>query len=357
MAWLDMIGSKKITIGNKQEPEQSDADQIIPEAVKKEIRAHGVPKVRIVFMGTPEFSAIMLSGLIEDGYHIVGVVTKPDKPAGRDQEAIPSRVKEIALEHSLPLEQPEKLDETTIEKIIDWKPDLIVVAAYGKILPQSILDIPGFGCINIHASLLPKWRGASPIQNALLAGATETGVTIMLIDKGMDTGEIIAQKKTDIAPDETKELLLLRLTQLGRELLLETIPAWVRRKITAVPQDNSQATLCQLIERNDGRIVWTDDAEDIYNRYRALFPWPGIFAFWKKDDELLRLKLHKITHQKQSPQAGYPIGKVVEVGEKIGVQTGSGVIFLEEVQLEGKTRMDIAEFVRGNQDIIGSLLQ
>ncbi len=346
--------------GKNEEPDDS---QSIPVTVTSSAsvaspKENGAnTKIRVVFMGTPEFAAVMLDGLIDDGYNVVGVVTKPDKPAGREQEPVASRVKEVALEHSLSIEQPEKLDEEAIKKIALWKPDLIVVAAYGKILPQSVLDIPGFGCINVHASLLPKWRGASPIQNALLAGETETGVTIMLMDKGMDTGDIIAQERTDIGPDETKELLLLRLTGLGRDLLLRTLPVWVRRTISATPQDGSQATLCQLIERNDGHIVWTDDAESIYNRYRALFPWPGIFAFWKKDDGLLRLKLHKVSYQKQSPQAGYPLGQVVEVGEKVGVQAGSGIIFLEEIQLEGKTRMGIAEFVRGNQEFIGSNLQ
>lgn len=354
MAWIDMMKSGKKSSSDSQTISVTVTSSA-PSAKEKPLSVD--TKVRVVFMGTPEFAAVMLDGLIDGGYNIVGVVTKPDKPAGRDQEPTPSRVKEVALEHGLPVEQPEKLDEEALKKIEAWKPDLIVVAAYGKILPQSILDMPGFGCINVHASLLPKWRGASPIQNALLAGETETGVTIMLMDKGMDTGDIIAQEKTDIGPDETKELLLLRLTGLGRDLLLQTLPAWVRRTVSATPQDGSQATLCQLIERNDGHIVWTDDAESIYNRYRALFPWPGIFTFWKKDDGLLRLKLHKVSYQKQSPQAGYPMGQVVEVGEKIGIQAGSGVIFLEEVQLEGKTRMGIAEFVRGNQDFIGTMLQ
>jgi methionyl-tRNA formyltransferase len=351
MAWIDLIKRKETA------EDTVAVNASVTDEVKKEISSNGVPKIRVVFMGTPEFAAVILSGLIDSGYNIVGVMTKPDKPAGRDQEAVASRVKEIALEHTLPLEQPERLDNEAIAKITDWKPDLIVVAAYGKILPQSVLDIPGFGCINVHASLLPKWRGASPIQNALLSGEIETGVTVMLMDKGMDTGNIITQEKTAIDPDETKELLLIRLTGLGRDVLLRTIPSWVQREITVVAQDDGQATLCQLIERSDGHIVWTDSAEDIYNRYRALFPWPGIFSFWKKDEGLLRIKLHKVSYQKQSPQAGYPMGKIVEVGEKIGVQTGSGILFLEEVQLEGKTRMDIAEFLRGNQDFIGTMLQ
>lgn len=315
------------------------------------------PKIRVIFMGTPLFAAEILSGLMEEKYTIVCVITKPDNINGRDKEQAASAVKQKALEYKLPIEQPEKLDQETIAKIKKLKPDLIIVAAYGKILPKAILEIPGFGCINVHASLLPKWRGASPIQNTLLNGETETGVTIMLMNEGMDTGDILAQKKINIGPDETKEDLFFRLTDEGKKLLLETVPLWVERKIIPTPQDNAQATLCQLIEREDGHIIWTDSAESIYNRYRALFNWPGIFSFWKKDNELLRLKLHRISYQKQSPQTSHQIGEVFELGEKVGVQTGSGVVFLGEVQLEGKNRMPIKEFLLGNKEIVGNFLK
>ncbi len=332
-------------------------ESVLSEDVREEIRAHGTPKIRVIFMGTPTLAATLLSGLVEQKYNIISVITKPDRPIGRKQEVTESAVKKKALEYGLPIDQPEKLDEAAIEKIRALKPDLIIVAAYGKILPQTLLGIPGFGCINVHTSLLPKWRGASPVQNTLLAGETETGVTIMLMDKGMDTGDIIAQKQIAIGADELREELLLRLTEEGKNLLLETIPLFVRRKTTLTLQDSTLATLCQLIEREDGHIIWTDDASAIYNRYRALAPWPGIFAFWKKDNELLRLKLHRISYQKQSPQTAHPIGQVFEVGEKVGVETGSGIVFLEEVQLEGKTRLPIAEFLLGNKEIIGGFLQ
>ncbi|MFZ2187759.1 MAG: methionyl-tRNA formyltransferase [Candidatus Moraniibacteriota bacterium] len=315
------------------------------------------PKIRTIFMGTPEFSAAILSGLIDQHYNIVSVVTKVDKPSGRKQAIEESAVKKKALEYHIPVLQPQKFDESFVEIIRALQPDLIIVAAYGKILPAAILQIPGFGCINVHASLLPKWRGASPIQNALLAGATETGVTIMLMDEGMDTGDILVQKKVDIASDDTHESLRVRLTEIGRDTLLKMLPLWIARALTPTPQDDSTATLCQLIEREDGHILWTESAESIYNRFRALSPWPGIFVFWKKEHELLRLKLHRISYQKQSPQIPYPLGQVFEVGEKVGVQTSEGVIFLEEVQLEGKTRIDIAEFLLGNKDIINGFLQ
>jgi methionyl-tRNA formyltransferase len=349
MAWFDF--TRLVPKNNSMEEGRESIKQT------KYISWSGAPKIRTIFMGTPEFSAAILSGLVEKKYHIVSVITRKDKPVGRKQEIMESAVKKKALEYDIPVEQPEKLDETAIEKIKSLEPDLIVVAAYGKILPKEILDIPSFGCINVHASLLPKWRGASPIQNALLSGATETGVTLMLMDEGMDTGNILAQKKIEIAPEDTQESLVIRLAETGRDFLLETLPLWIDRAIIPTPQDNTQATLCQLIEREDGHILWTDTAEAIYDRFRALFPWPGIFAFWKKENELLRLKLLRISFQKQSPQVSYPLGQVFEVGEKVGVQTGAGVIFLEAVQLEGKTETSISEFLLGNKEIIGSFLQ
>lgn len=315
------------------------------------------PKVRVVFMGTPKLSASLLQALIKEQYTVVGIVTKPDKPVGRKNEIVSSPVKNVALQSNIPLFQPEKLDEEALRIIGDWKPELIIVAAYGKILPETLLGTPKFGCVNFHPSLLPKWRGASPIQNALLAGETKTGVTIMLMDKGMDTGNILSQTTIAIDPDDTADSLTEKVIETGTELLLDTLPHWVERHLTPSKQDDKGATLCQLIEREDGRIIWTDDAESIYNRFRALTPWPGIFTYWKKDGERLRLKLLKIASQKNSPQISQPLGEVFEIGEKIGVQTTSGVIFLEEVQLEGKTPLPIRDFLRGNGSLLGSLLE
>ncbi|MEI8096510.1 MAG: methionyl-tRNA formyltransferase [Candidatus Moraniibacteriota bacterium] len=348
--------SQKITVHNKKEAPKQDVPVLQKIEAPKKVVAKDL-KLRTIFMGTPEFAADILSSLVEQKYNIVAVVTKRDKPVGRKQEAIESAVKKKALEYKIPLLQPVKIDEETIEGIKNLEPDLIIVAAYGKILPKEILSIPGFGCINVHASLLPKLRGSSPIQNALLSGATETGITIMLMDEGMDTGDILAQTKIDIAPEDTKESLSERLTKTGQQLLIETLPRWIERTLISKPQNHEEATLCQLIEREDGHIMWTDRAESIYNRFRALSPWPGIFTFWKKEAGPIRLKLHRISYQKQSPQTTHSLGQVFEMGEKIGVQTREGVIFLEEIQLEGKTQLPITEFLRGNPDIIGSLLQ
>lgn len=328
-------------------PEKKEALPIISE----------IPKVRTVFMGTPELSATLLQALIEKGYNIVGVVTKPDKPVGRKKELSESPVKELALKYRIPVIQPEKFDALALQELRDLKPDLIVVAAYGKILPEEVLTLPGFGCVNFHTSLLPKWRGASPIQNTLLAGETETGVTIMLMDKGMDTGDIISQRTVPIDPNDTSIILTEKLLVAGKALLLETLPRFIERTITPTKQDDTKATLCQLIEREDGHIFWTDDAESIYNRFRALTPWPGVFCYWKRGDELLRLKLISLSCQKQNTEAMQPLGKVFEIGEKVGVQTTTGIVFLEAIQLEGKTPTDIKEFVRGYSDFIGGLLE
>lgn len=315
------------------------------------------PQIRLVFMGTPTLSQTILEALITDQYNIVGVVTRPDRPVGRDQALQESPVKQTALKYGLPLLQPEKLDETALTAIKAWKPDVIVVAAYGRILPQALLDLPGFGCINVHLSLLPRWRGASPIQNAIMAGDTETGATIMLLDRGMDTGDIIATKGCPIGPEERSDALTEKLTHLGTALLQETLPLWVKRKISATPQPEEGVTLCQLIEREDGHIFWDMPAQEIYNRFRGLHPWPGVFTFWRRGiDDTIRLKLHDISFQNLDPSTPYTVGTVFEIGDKIGVKTGEGVIFLKTIQPEGKTPMPIKSFLQGNPQFIGATL-
>lgn len=315
------------------------------------------PQIRIVFMGTPVFAETILRHLLDKKYHIVAVYTQPDKPSGRSQKLVASPVKQLAEANAIPVEQPEKFNDAALSQFTSYKPDLVVVVAYGKILPKSVLEVPGFGCVNIHPSLLPKFRGPSPIQNALLLGEKETGVSIMLMDEGMDTGDILIQKSLAIQPLETAEELSARLSQLAAPLLDTALLGWIERTAQPKPQDSSQATLCQLIEREDGHIVWTDDAESIFNRFRALYPWPGIYSFWKKDEGLLRLKLTRISFQKQNPQVPHHHGEIFELGEKIGVQASQGIIFLEEVQLEGKTALSIQEFVKGYPQCIGSILQ
>lgn len=323
-----------------------------PESVRT-----NAPKIRTIFMGTPDFAATILGGLRDAGYHIVAVYTKPDKPVGRKQETTPPPVKRIAEEAGIPVEQPIRFDEKAVETLRGYKPDLIVVAAYGKILPGAVLEMPGFGCVNVHTSLLPKYRGAAPVQNALLQGETETGVTLMLLDDGLDTGDILAQTSLVISPDDTRDTLLAKLAEDGVTLLRETLPLWVERKITPKPQDETQATVCQLIDREDGRIFWNETAETIWNTFRGLTPWPGIFTFWKREDSsFLRLKLNLISVQKTNPASRRALGEVFEVGEKVAIQTAEGLVFPETLQPEGKQEMSIRDFMNGHSDFIGSKL-
>ncbi len=324
---------------------------------KTSIQDFKAPQVSVVFMGTPEFAATALAALIKESYNIVGVVTQPDRKVGRKQELTASAVKTLALEHKLPVLQPERLDAEALKALADWKPDVIVVAAYGRILPKAILELPGFGCINIHASLLPRWRGASPVANALIAGDTETGITLMELNEGMDTGAIIAQEKIAIGADERAPELLTRLGNLGAELLVRTLPLWITRSVTAEPQPEEGVTLCQLIEREDGRIFWNENAQDIYNHFRGLTPWPGLFTYWRRGDEgALRIKLHDISVQKTPLATEHPAGTVLEIGEKIGIVTGSGVVFPTLLQMEGKEQVTVADFIKGYPDFIGSTL-
>lgn len=316
-----------------------------------------VPKVRVIFMGTPDFSGRIFSSLLDAGYHVIAAYTKPDRESGRDRKIVPSPVKQIAASRGIPVEQPVRFDADAIVSLRRYKPDLIIVAAYGKILPKAVLDLTGFGCINVHASLLPRWRGASPVQNALLAGDAETGVTIMLMDEGIDTGNILSKKIRTISFDDTQRSLLEKLAEDGAAALAETLPDWVERRIEPKVQDGSQATVCQLIEREDGRIFWNSTAVEIWNRYRALTPWPGIFSFWKqKDGGFVRLKFSRISIQKTDPTVRREFGEVFESGEKIAIQTGEGLVFIEEIQAEGKSPMPVRDFLNGRTDLVGSIL-
>lgn len=308
-------------------------------------------------MGTSIFADRVLSSLLEENYNIISVYTRPDKKIGRKRELQKSPVKITAGKKSIPVFTPDKLDEGAVLEIKSRRTDIIVVADYGKILPKTILEIPGFGAINVHASLLPKYRGPSPIQNAILNGDAETGTTIMLMDEGVDTGDILSQRPIAINKDETYLELSKKMAQASAELLLKTIPTWVEQKITPRKQVDSKATLCQLIERQDGKIIWTDEAESIYNCFRAFCPWPGIFTFWERNNSFLRLKLNKISLLKNNPETKRHTAEVFRLEEKIGVQTTSGIIILEEIQLEGKPGVKIEDFINGYPDFIGSILK
>lgn len=297
---------------------------------------------RIVFMGTPAFAVPSLKALIEAGHQLIAVYTQPDKPKGRGLETLPSPVKAEALSHGIKVLEPAKIrDEAVINEIRGHKPDFIVVVAYGKILPQAIIDIPPRGCVNLHASLLPKYRGAAPINWAIIRGERETGNTTMLMDAGMDTGPMLLTGKTPIGGDETAADLAKRLSTEGAMLLARTIGLIEEGKIIPVPQDNSQATYAPILKKEDGRIDWTKSAQEIKDLIRGVVPWPGAFTTWKGI-----LKIHS-ARPLEIEYDGEP-GTVAEAsGNSIKVKCGSGALEVLELQPENKRRMSAGDFIKG----------
>jgi methionyl-tRNA formyltransferase len=313
-------------------------------------------KTKILFMGTSLFAKEILTGLVEEGYNITAIFTQPDKKVGREQKISASPLKELATMHNIPFFQPEKLDNRAASEIKSIGPEIIIVAAYGKILPANILEIPKRGCFNVHASLLPKFRGPSPIQNALMEGAKKTGITIIKMDAGIDTGDILSQKEIEIEASDTSSTLSQKLSILGKELMAETMKLIIQEKIKPQKQNDQEATFCQLVEREDGHIFWNEEAEIIYNKYRALYSWPGIFTFWKEAEKMQRIKLCRVSLADFDSQEKRQIGEIFESEDKIGVQTAKGVIILEEIQLEGKNPTAPQEFIKGHPKFLGSIL-
>lgn len=316
-------------------------------------------EIKILFFGTPEISVTALSALLRNGYPVRAVVTNPDKQVGREQKITFSPVKETALKNKIETLQPEKLrDPETIKQIKNLKADLIVVSAYGKMIPKEILDSAPLGALNIHPSLLPKYRGPSPIQYPVLGGDQETGVTIMLIDEQMDHGPILAQKTFKIASGETGETLSAKLAEEGAHLLIETIPLWLDKKISPRPQDESEATYTDLLTKEYGKINWDDDAEKIERKIRAFHPWPGTYTHYKIKDGVKSLKIIKAAaaSSDEIPDAR-PCGSVFLTGDRrLAVKTSKGYLILEELQLEGKKPMKAEEFLRGRPEIVGKIL-
>jgi len=315
--------------------------------------------MNIIFIGTPEFGAIILNGLLinSSNYKPILVITTPDKPVGREQTLTPPPVKVIARKYKIPIEQPEKLQVISY-KLQDLKPDLIIVAAYSQILPKSILDIPRYGCLNIHPSLLPKYRGPSPIQYAILNGDEETGVTIIKMTDKIDAGPIVAYKNFAINEKVNYVDLENKLANLGLKLLIETIPKLINRKIKPIPQNNSKATFTKILAKENGKINWQKTAEEIERQIRAFTPWPGAFTLWQKDGKLLRIKILNGRVYKFQQEFVYVIGRTLVVPQnEIAVQCGKDYLVIEKLQLEGKKEMKSEDFMRGHPDFIGTILK
>lgn len=321
--------------------------------------------MRLVFMGTPEFALPSLRRLVQDGYDIAGVYTRADQPAGRGRALTPPPVKTAALELGLPVFQPPALRRPeAVEELASLRPDVIVVCAFGQILRQPVLDIPPKGVVNVHPSLLPRHRGATPIQAAILAGHEETGVTIMLADAGMDSGPILSQRSVAVSPWDSAGTLSDKLSRLAADLLGETLPLWLDDKIKPQPQDESQATYTSLIEKEDAAIDWTRPAVDIWRQVRAMNPSPGaytaldgerihIWEAWPLPDEAgadepgTALALSPAQSEKLPPEAKQ---------EALAVQTGEGLLVLLRLQRAGRRALSAAEFVRGQRHLFGKRL-
>ncbi|PYL06571.1 MAG: methionyl-tRNA formyltransferase [Verrucomicrobia bacterium] len=301
--------------------------------------------MRIVFIGTGEIGVPTLRALLNSEHKIVGIVTQPDKPVGREQRIEPPPVKKVLIGRARPpgapiLQPPRIKDSHVFEAIRALKPDVIVVMAYGQILPRDVLEIPRLACLNLHASLLPRWRGAAPIQAAIAAGDRETGVTVMYMDEGLDTGDILLQRKIAILLTDTGGSLQDRLEQIAPEALLESLRLLGAESAPRVAQDNARATYAPKLKRKDGKIDWSEPAEAIERKIRAFNPWPG--TFMKLNGRNL-----KIFSARVADLSGKP-GEILRSENELIIAAGKGALSLGEVQLEGKRRMSAAEFLRGH---------
>jgi methionyl-tRNA formyltransferase len=315
--------------------------------------------VNIIFMGTPEFAVPSLRVLLEEGYQVTAVVTQPDRPKGRKRVLTPTPVKVEAELHGIPVLQPEKLRQSdSVEALRALRPDLIVTAAYGQILPKSVLELPKHGCINIHASLLPKYRGGAPIHYAVMRGESETGVTIMYMAEGLDTGDMISKVTLPIEDTDTTGTLFEKLSISGAELLRRTLPDLLAGRIQAIPQKDEEAIYSPNIKREDEWIDWSRPAAVIFNQIRGLNPFPGAYTSW--NGENMKVWSSKLPFSKlpiDGNQSAVEPGTVISSSvEGIKVATGDGTLMLTQIQPAGKKAMDAAQFLRGSQMADGTVL-
>lgn len=311
------------------------------------------PSLRIVFAGTPEFAACALRALLESEHEVLAVYTQPDRPAGRGRKTQPSPVKRLAMEHALEVRQPATLREAAVQRdFASLHADLMVVAAYGLLLPSAILTAPRLGCVNIHASLLPRWRGAAPIQYALLAGDTETGITIFQMDRGLDTGDILYRAVCPIGPGDTGGILHDRLAALGAETLLASLAALARGELRPQPQDSEAVTYAPKISKDDARLNWTSTAVELERRVRAFNPWPVAFS---ELPDGTRVRIWRA--RALGEDAGGVPGSVLAAGrDGIDVATGAGRLRILELQLPGARPLPVAAFVNASPIVPGMVL-
>ena len=317
--------------------------------------------MRVVFMGTPQYAVPVLEELqVASSAEVVAVYTPPDRPRGRGREIETTPVKAAALEMGLPVCQPVSFrSEDARGGLASFRPDVIVVAAYGKLLPKAVLDLPPHGCLNIHPSLLPLYRGPSPVVTAILDGVSETGVTLMLLDEGMDTGPIVAQEMYPLDGTETALSLTEELFRLGGKLLVENLQPWADGQLPAMAQEGSLATVTSKLERSDGAADWTQSAKHLERRQRAFTPWPGLFTQW--DDKTLRfLKVSALQMGKDAVESPTPRpGEVIALDREdtpVGIGTAEGILGVKSLQLEGRRATSAWEFLRGYPNFVGSKL-
>lgn len=310
--------------------------------------------MNIVFMGTPDFAVPSLEALLEAEYRVVGVVTQPDRPKGRKKTLTPPPVKLAAERYGLPVLQPERLRAPeAVKELAALQPDLIVTAAYGQILPKSVLDMPRYGCLNVHASLLPRYRGAAPIQYAIMNGDAATGVTVMYMAEGLDTGDMISSVTVPIGADDDAGSMFAALSEAGAQLLLGTLPKLLAGELRAVPQRDEEATYAKMLKRDDERIDWSRSSRDIANQVRALRPAPGAFTLWNGET----LKVWRCAPLDAArPSAAAPGEVVCANADGIDVCTGDGVLRITELQPAGKKAMSAAELLNGGKLTAGAML-
>jgi len=328
--------------------------------------------LRIVYMGTPQFAVPALEALIAGaapgkllpaGLEIVTVITRPDKPAGRGRAIVYSPVKQTALAHNIPVWQPGSFKKAeNSAALAAYRADLYIVAAFGQILPQVVLDQPRYGTLNIHASLLPKYRGADPIAEAILQGETTAGVTIMVLDAGIDTGPTLLNRSLPVAEDETTHSLTPRLAELGAQALLTAMPQWIAGTITPVPQDALHATHTRMLQKADGHLDWNRPAAILTRQIRAYTPWPGGYTHWRGkllkilEASALMVEIETLEQERQIVQVGLVTIKEEAGHQVLAIVTGSGFLLVKQVQLEGKNAMSAEEFLRGYSQIVGEVL-